>query len=632
MKPTLCILFLTFCLTGIASGRVIAWSDTGTHLATASFPGRTLVILPVASSDPLGPHLAPAAGTVIAESLSRELAARFEISMPDWDVLILPALLYGTQSAPASTMSALYETLAATFRGLHDKGYDTVVVIDPRYHSDSQTAIRQAIAFARRKWDMRILQPLASVVFGSDLRREFSETFANPDISFSSILTRDVTGGFIDTSLAEAFDPECVDATSASNLKPFPMTPGGMELELSLGATLEDIGATNGYVGYPNLATAEYGRKLAEMIVSRLADYAVRLANGDGSVYREARSLYSSMPMQGDRYFFTYPMPIGSGYDGLIVSEQVLAQSSGNLGFASLFGLGVDSLRFASKSVLVIGDFFLNQIEGVLGFDTVAGMDVLYGGLRYYFGYASPDLLQRPRARLLVYYKKQYMVPQPERGIYLSEGRYDGIDLRFEYDPLFNYPFGFRETDTVLHEPFYFKLDYEFGSEALGGQNYELLQCDVRFYINTPRDALQLACRTYFAADDLLYPEGTARLPDQKKIEGNSYINFRGYASLADNLFEKVLLQNVELRWALPLPPAWVFERYLVALGLDYGFGSTEWADLFAAGSFHADVNLSLFLKLNFLPFPLHADGAVVIAGPTALREANAHVGIGYVY
>lgn len=636
MKALILITSILFTVFSPLQSRVIRWENPVRYASGMPDSSKTVVVIVIASADYPGPHLDPRCYRTITENLVSNFTTTFLEAKPDWNVLILPTILYPAPGAPgipvesSSSLSSLYDTLIATFRELHMAGCDSVIVIDYRFRSDTQAAVRQAIRFSSRKWGMNVIQPIASIIFDDSFRVEFAGASGDPQLI--NYLTHDIQGGLVDSSIVAAADPSLIDLSVASNLPPFPMTVGKLEVELSFGATLASLGATNGYIGYPNLASPEYGVRLIEMITKRLTVAAIRLANKDAEIVRDTRSIYSSMPMQGSRYLFAYPMPIGSGYDGLIPAVQVLAQSTGNIGFASLLGVGFESGRFISKTRLVIGDFFFNPLEAFVDFNTVCGLNSVTPGIRFYFGYASPDLAKKPIDRLTIFYNIQTAIPQTNRGIYMTSGRMDSIVLRFEHDPLIGYPFGFRETETVLHEPWSFCANYEFGSAAFGGINFELLQLEARYYYTFANKRFQLACRTYFAGNDLIYPEDSAVLPDQKKIEGNGYINFRGYASLADNLFEKILLQNVELRCWLPIKPAWIIDAYIVALGIDTGFGSQEWGDLLAADSFRADLNLSIFLKLTLLPFPLRADGAMVIEGENAFKEFNWHLGIGMAY
>lgn len=596
---------------------------------------RMLAVVCVASADPAPCHLSPSYGMTLCRSVAEGFAGKFEAGNGGWDVVLFPPLLYGDPGPsaslhPASSPSALYETLVDTLRAIHNSGCDDVVVIDYRFRSDSQTAVRQALRYARRTWGIRAIQPLASVLFSDGFRKDFAASAGDP--SLEDILENDVFGGFVDTSLLLAVSPGSVDRGAMTNLPPLPMSAGALEAKLSLGAALADFGATNGYVGYPNLASADYGAKLLELLTAGIAEDAVRMVAGDKQIFRQTRSIYNSMPMQGDRFVFAYPMPIGSGYDGLIPAVQVSAQSGGNLGFIGLYGWGWKSGRFIMQNRLVVGDVFYNSLEAALGADSIGGIFSLYGELRFYLGYCDPNLNKRPFAKFAVAFFNQTLTPQTNYGIYLDSGTYNSIVLRFDYDPLYAYSFAFRETDTVLHDPFYFTLKYKISDGSFGGRDFDFLQCDTRFYLYAAHRALELVCRTYFAGDDIAYADGTAHIPDQEKIEGNSYVNFRGYSSLADNHFEKILVQNLELRWDLPLPDAWIFDRYLVGAGLDYGFGANLWSSLFSADSFHADVNLSLFVKVNFLPFPFYANGGMAIAGPDAFHDFGAHVGVNFAF
>ncbi|HMY19447.1 MAG TPA: creatininase family protein [Polyangium sp.] len=221
-------------------------------------PSPLVVLVPVGSVEPHGPHLPLRTDTIIGESAAYRAAEKLETK--GVDVLVGPSIPYGVTrfaegfaGAVSVTESALAAFLRAVVMGYVEAGFAHVCLINNHLEPAHDAAVRKSIE--------DVPPGLASVA--SPLTRRHARTLS---AEFKSGACH---AGRYETSLVLAADPHVVDMDRAAGLA---------KLDWSLSTGIREgktnflaIGMTEAYTGAPAEASAEEGRdltdKLADMIV-----------------------------------------------------------------------------------------------------------------------------------------------------------------------------------------------------------------------------------------------------------------------------------------------------------------------------------------------------------------------------
>jgi creatinine amidohydrolase len=219
---------------------------------------RVVVLVPVGSVEPHGPHLPLRTDTIIGESAAMRGAEKLESR--GIKALVGPSVPYGVTKfaegfagAISVTESALVAFLQAIVQGYLDAGFAHVCLVNNHLEPAHDTAVRQAIANAA--------PGRASVA--SPLTRRHARTLS---AEFKSGACH---AGRYETSLVLAALPDVVHRERALELRTLTtsLSTGIREGKTNFLA----MGMTEAYTGAPAEASAEEGReltdKLAEMIV-----------------------------------------------------------------------------------------------------------------------------------------------------------------------------------------------------------------------------------------------------------------------------------------------------------------------------------------------------------------------------
>ena len=226
-------------------------------------PSPVVVLVPVGSVEPHGPHLPLATDTLIGEAAAKRAAEMLESRSVR--ALVGPSIPYGVTrfadgfaGAISVTESALTGFLHAVVTGYLAAGFAHVCLVNNHLEPAHDEAVRRAIA--------EILTGRASVA--SPLTKRFARTLS---AEFKSGACH---AGRYETSLVLTAAPDLVDRVRASSLP---------SLDTSLSAGIRDgkssflaMGLTDAYTGAPAEGSAEEGRaltdKLAEMIVTEVEE------------------------------------------------------------------------------------------------------------------------------------------------------------------------------------------------------------------------------------------------------------------------------------------------------------------------------------------------------------------------
>lgn len=221
-----------------------------------------IVLVPVGSVEPHGPHMSLLTDTVISQAAAQRAVTL--LSERGVNARVAPAVPYGVTecaskfagavSIPAAALTAY---LRAVVDGFLSNGVDHVCLINNHLEPDHDKAVRAAISELGRT---------ASVA--CPLTRRWARTLS---AEFKSGACH---AGRYETSLILAANPALVDDDVRADLAEVPIS---LSEKLMAGVSdFVDMGMDQAYAGDPAAATAAEGNelldKLAEMIVGEVTD------------------------------------------------------------------------------------------------------------------------------------------------------------------------------------------------------------------------------------------------------------------------------------------------------------------------------------------------------------------------
>ena len=224
---------------------------------------RTVVILPIGSTEPHGPHLPLDTDVTIAQAQAERGAELMEArGIP---VMILPPLNYGmtqwtdgfegTVSLRPGTLWAVLEDILT---GLGEQGVRQVVFSNGHLEPEHVQVLRGVIKdHAERGPDK------AHAIFPDNTRRRWAQTLGE------EFAGGDCHAGRYETSIVLKADPEAVRTSEQKALEPVKID---LVEKIQAGArNFIQCGADEAYCGDPASATAEEGGQLVDSLAEMLA-------------------------------------------------------------------------------------------------------------------------------------------------------------------------------------------------------------------------------------------------------------------------------------------------------------------------------------------------------------------------
>jgi creatinine amidohydrolase len=304
MKHTLIVLTLLCCLcsmlvlacaqqdtgktsTPAASRKVLAIGDMTWPEIDALSRDRTLFLLTVGMLEEHGPHLPISSDTIAVEYEARMVADRLGRALPGWNVVLMPAVNYGSSGANQMGNVAIhpgtYGVRQSTLRSLMaDVGgqivqnrFKWVFVMNGHGAPTHHIAVNEACDFVSEVFKATMLNVSglfhADPAIQSQGKQIAAEYFSPADLSSFGM---DVHAGVGETSGLLAIRPDLV--------RPSYRSLPSYRAE-SLGES-RDIGLRPGWPGYfssPARATAAYGRDIEAWWVEGMTDLILRAVRGE---------------------------------------------------------------------------------------------------------------------------------------------------------------------------------------------------------------------------------------------------------------------------------------------------------------------------------------------------------------
>lgn len=221
--------------------------------------GKLVVLLPVGSVEPHGPHMSLATDTVISVGAAKRAAILLEAA--GLAPVIAPSIPYGVTECAAAFPGAvsiagevLTGMLSALVQAYVLGGAAHVCLINNHLEPAQDAAVRAVLATSNK------------VSVACPLSRKWARTLS---AEFKSGACH---AGQYETSIVLACDASLVDAGIASSL---PAVDISLSEQIAAGTTdFQEMGLSRAYAGRPGQASAEEGResldRLAEMIVAEV--------------------------------------------------------------------------------------------------------------------------------------------------------------------------------------------------------------------------------------------------------------------------------------------------------------------------------------------------------------------------
>ncbi|MDM3871899.1 creatininase family protein [Porticoccus sp. W117] len=222
-----------------------------------------IILLPVGSVEPHGPHLTLLTDTVISQGCAELAAQRLEKN--GMTVFIAPAVPYGVTDCAAAFKGAvsipepvLTDYLAAVVQGFLDNGVDHVCLINNHLEPEHYSAVRQV--------PKRFDDGKASLA--CPLSRRWARTLSD------EFKRGECHAGRYETAIVLATDANGVKQDVQKTL---PEVPVSLSDNILAGVnTFDAMGMENAYAGAPALATKEEGDdmldRLATMVVTEVLE------------------------------------------------------------------------------------------------------------------------------------------------------------------------------------------------------------------------------------------------------------------------------------------------------------------------------------------------------------------------
>jgi creatinine amidohydrolase len=265
----------------------LTWQDVA-----ALDRAKTLFLLTIGMLEEHGPHLPIAADTFGVEYEARGVAERVSQSLPDWNVVVMPTLHYGSSGANQIGRVAIhpgtYGIRQSTLRAvvadiggqIAQNGFKWIFVMNGHGAPTHHIAVNDGCDFVSETFEATMVN--VSGLFSADASIQAkgmaiaAKHFSAADLSSFG---RDVHGGVGETSGMLAVRPDLV-RTSYKTLPSY-----------SVGSLSEsrEVASKPGWPGYfsaPASARADYGRDVEAWWVEGMSDLILQGVRGDSLMGR----------------------------------------------------------------------------------------------------------------------------------------------------------------------------------------------------------------------------------------------------------------------------------------------------------------------------------------------------------
>jgi creatinine amidohydrolase len=256
----------------------LSWPRVGALLRSQR---RVVLLLPIGSTEPHGPHAPLSTDLLISEGICLRVA-RLLADDPELQALVLPSLNYavtryagafpGAVHVDEATLQALVVDVCGS---LIERGFETIVLVNNHFEPQHIQTLYRSIEAIEAEHGVRIgYLDLTRKERAARLTEEFRKAECH--------------AGQYETSLVLADRPELVDGDAMRGL---PSVPVNMAAGIAGGAKdFLELGMPDAYCGSPAAASAEEGEASYEALAEMTVELVRELVAGTGG--RDVPGLY----------------------------------------------------------------------------------------------------------------------------------------------------------------------------------------------------------------------------------------------------------------------------------------------------------------------------------------------------
>jgi creatinine amidohydrolase len=236
-------------------------------------PHRVVLLLPVGSTEPHGPHAPLATDPIISAGMC-ERAARRLADDPELRALILPSVDYGVTRYTGQFPGPIHvgeESLHALFVDICisaiAQGFPHVVIVNNHFEPEHVQTLHRVIETVHDRCE-------ATVGYLDLTRKERAQRLTE------EFRRGECHAGRYETSLVLADHPELVDT---AEMRKLPYVPVNLAAVIAAGQKdFVEMGLTQAYCGAPAEATPDEGEESFETLTEMLIEQIRALAGGTG--------------------------------------------------------------------------------------------------------------------------------------------------------------------------------------------------------------------------------------------------------------------------------------------------------------------------------------------------------------
>ena len=216
---------------------------------------KTIFFLPISPLEEHGPHLPIGTDLLIAKDVAIEAIKTLNRKNPEGSYILLPAIpvgyckfntdFPGSISVGSKVIRNIVYSIGAS---LAEHGFKYLIICTHHMAIAHIKGIYSGMERVMNKYNIRIYEPWGPFFFNNEIKKR------EPKLDFDT--SDEVHAGFRETSLMKYQYPYLVDESH----KKLKSIYKDLQSPRILGKTFKELGLSDGYVGSPARADADYGR------------------------------------------------------------------------------------------------------------------------------------------------------------------------------------------------------------------------------------------------------------------------------------------------------------------------------------------------------------------------------------
>ncbi len=236
--------------------------------------GKTVFFLPISPLEEHGPHLPVGTDLLIARDTAEQAIKQINKQDDSLTCVLLPSVPLGfcefNQEFPGtiSVDSKIIKEIVLSFgESLAAHGFQYLVIVTYHMAYGHLKGIYAAMQRLRKKQSMVVYEPWGPIFYSDEIEKQ------EPKLGFDT--SKEIHAGFRETSLMKYQYPYLLHPSYTSLQSIY----RNLSSPKVLGKTFQDLGLTEGYVGSPAKADADYGRWFFQLTVSSIVHAVFSMIN-----------------------------------------------------------------------------------------------------------------------------------------------------------------------------------------------------------------------------------------------------------------------------------------------------------------------------------------------------------------